>query len=805
MNSHRRKRVKKVAVIAALVLVLVLGGGTIVGYMLLRGGLPETEGTVKVEGLTDTATIYRDQQGRPHIYASNKKDLFFGQGYAHAQDRLWQMELHRRAGQGRISELVGAGELDTDILLRRARLPQIAATLQEQSTPETVDLLSSYAQGINAYLEEMNGVPPEFRLLGASPEPWSKEDVFGVAALMAFNTNYNWREKMMRFRLEQELEEELFQEMIPPDYPEMDVPPIWTEERAGELTGNYDHEEKLGANLSSLSEKLSLENSTYFPHFNPGSNSWAISPQRSETGQTLFAFDAHNALDVPNLFYENRLVLEGELELYGWSVAGMAGMLDGFNDYLAWGLTNSGDPQDLFLEERHPEDPHRFKYDEEWYEAEVYTEEIEVSGQEEPEEVEIVVTRNGPLVSEDPPISLCWTAYHNEKGFDGLLKMNFARSWEEFREGMNDYPMPTLNLTYADVEGNIANRPIGYIPIRRKGSGTLVAPGWDPDYGWEGFIPMEDLPKLFNPPDGYVAAANAVPTCEEYPHIIRVDNTPGYRMLRITQVLEEDRKFSLEDMKQLQTDWYNPHAERRLPKLLKALEEHREELSAVEVDALEVLEEWSANPVNQMDEAGPVIFEGWYLHLIREIYQEEMGEELYRDFLSRQHQVYENVERFLERGESPWFRGDPEGMMVQAFRSAVAEAREELGDDPFNWRWDELQSISYNHDVGAELGPLSGIFNRGPYPWGGGIRTVGRAAYGLNQPYEVNRIPAIRVVAAMGSTIEAYGSIPMGQSGHPLSPHYDDQIETWMAGEYYPITFGEKLEDPEGELKLTPP
>jgi len=311
MNSHRRKRVKKVAVIAALVLVLVLGGGTIVGYMLLRGGLPETEGTVKVEGLTDTATIYRDQQGRPHIYASNKKDLFFGQGYAHAQDRLWQMELHRRAGQGRISELVGAGELDTDILLRRARLPQIAATLQEQSTPETVDLLSSYAQGINAYLEEMNGVPPEFRLLGASPEPWSKEDVFGVAALMAFNTNYNWREKMMRFRLEQELEEELFQEMIPPDYPEMDVPPIWTEERARELTGNYDHEENLGANLSSLSEKLSLENSTYFPHFNPGSNSWAISPQRSETGQTLFAFDAHNALDVPNLFYENRLVLEG--------------------------------------------------------------------------------------------------------------------------------------------------------------------------------------------------------------------------------------------------------------------------------------------------------------------------------------------------------------------------------------------------------------------------------------------------------------------------------------------------------------
>lgn len=227
-------------------------------------------------------------------------------------------------------------------------------------------------------------------------------------------------------------------------------------------------------------------------------------------------------------------------------------------------------------------------------------------------------------------------------------------------------------------------------------------------------------------------------------------------------------------------------------------------MSRVEADAVEVLKQWSANPVNAREEAGPVIFEGWYLHLIEEIFKEELEKELYRDFLNRRYLVYENVERFLERSESPWLKGDMEGVILTAFQNAVSEAADKLGDNPSSWRWDQLQSISFNHAVGSALGPLSGIFNRGPYPFGGGNMTVGRGQYSLNRPFVVSHIPSIRVVAELGREITAYGSIPMGQSGHPLSPHYDDQIETWMAGEYYPLSFGEVPGDKAVKLTLIP-
>lgn len=777
--AGKKKLFKKILLITGAIILILFLGGLVFGYSILRSGLPVYEGTVEVEGLKQQVTIYRDELGRPHVYASTLEDLFFGQGYVHAQDRLWQMELHRRAGQGRISEVIGRSELNTDILLRTVGLPQVAAALKENSTPQTVAILDSYARGVNAYLEQMRGVPPEFRLLGFKPEPWTVDQVFGVAALMAFDSASNYQNELFRLTLEQELPGHLFQEMIPPAYPENDVPvPLTTAQLPDSVEA---------VQLISVLERLEFADSNYYPSLGLGSNGWAVAPGRSSTGNALFAFDSHDSLSLPTLYYENRLVLVDEFDLYGWSAVGMAAMIDGFSNQIAWGLTNIGDTQDLFLEERHPENQYQFRYGDQWYEAEVIVDSINVKGMEEPHQFEIIITRNGPLISEDPPISLAWSALHSEEGFDALLEINLAKSWEEFRAAANKFTMPSTNFNYADAEGNIAFRTVGLIPIRLQGTGVVISPGWDPAYGWDGFIPMEEMPELVNPPQEFIAAANALAAREDYPYLISVDNAPGYRMRRIVSFLESINEHSLDTMKQLQTDWYNEHAKRRLPDFIEALHNHSGELNDTEQIGLQLLESWLNEPVNAADLAAPAIFELWYLKLVEEVFLAEMGEELFQSFLRRNYIVYENLERFIERGQSAWFKADLDTLLLNSYQQTINDLVVKLGPDPTGWRWDQLQTISYNHDVGNELGPLSGIFNRGPYPSGGGHMTVGRAGHRLHNPFSVSHVSTIRVVADMGSEIEAYGVIPAGQSGHPLSKHYDDQVNTWLSGQYYPL------------------
>jgi len=776
----RRLNFKKILLVAIAILLALIVIGFVFVYSTLRASLPQTDGTMEVEGIEDPITIYRDELGRPHIYALNMSDLFFGQGFAHAQDRLWQMELHRRAGEGRISEIIGRSELDTDILLRTAGLPRVGQLLMNNSTPATVSILGSYAEGVNAYLDSMNRVPPEFILLGFEPEPWTVDQVFGVAALMAFDSASNYQNELFRLSLQEELPQLLYEELIPPAYPDNDVPAVWTEEK---MAINIDGKELLG-----MYSRLDLTSSNYYPSLGLGSSGWCVAPGRSESGNALFAFDSHDSLSMPSLYYENRLVIEGELDLYGWSVPGMAAMIDGFNRYIAWGLTNTGDTQDLYIEERHPEDPHMFLYDDEWYEAEVIIDSINVSGQDEPEEIEIITTRNGPLISEEPAISLAWTALHSDEGFDALLEINLAENWDEFRDAVKKFTMPSTNFTYADVDGNIASRTAGLLPIRSQGIGVVSMPGWDSAYAWEGFIPMDEMPEVFNPGDEYVAAANALIAREDYPYIISVDNAPGYRIKRIVQYLDNNNLHTLEDMKELQTDWYNAHAEKRLPSLLSILEANQELFNEQETAGMEILIEWVDKPINAMDEAGPAIFESFYLHLVRNVFGEEMGDELFENFLRRNYVVYEVVERLWDQGEGEWFKGNSlENLILASYSETISELVSKLGDDPHNWRWDQLQTIHFRHDVGSELGPLSGIYNRGPFPMGGGHTTVGRAGHRLQNPFDVSHVATIRVVAEMGNPIEAYGVIPIGQSGHPLSKHYDDQIEAWMEKEYYPV------------------
>ncbi len=778
-------RGKKIILIAVVVVFVLLAGVGIFGSNFLRSGLPEYKTEVELEGLVGEVGVHHDMRGVPYIAAVHEDDLYFMQGYLHAKERMWQMELQRRVVQGRLSEVLGEDQLQADMFLKKLGLDNIARRMHLNSSPKGRAVLESYARGVNAYL---NSHPPslEFRLLGFEPEPWEPLDSTGIISLMAFDLGSNWQAEAFRQALAEEIDPLLFKEIVPP-YEGWETPRVLA---SPDPDGKSEDGATAADKILSLLEKSSLDHLYALPRL--GSNSWVISPERSVTGTAVLANDPHLNLGLPSIWYENALTLreaECDMDLYGWSIPGAPGIIIGHNRNISWGLTNIGDTQDLFLEERHPEDPYSFKYEGEFYEADVEIAEIKVDGRTDPEVVEIIHTRHGPLISDDPPMSLRWTAYEaGASTLDAVLKINEAEGWEDFRAALAHFAVPVQAFVYADVEGNIGFRVAGKLPIRKSGQGVMPSPGWEEGHGWEGFIPFDELPELYNPPEGFIASANNRVEPDDYPYLISLDNAPGYRKLRIDEVLSGLETISVEDSKELQTDWYNRHAAERLPFFLQVLKQNSCGLRMVDQEAVDVLIDWSEEPVNSGDAAGAAIFQTWYLNLMEELFKPELGDELYLEFQKQGYIASNALEALLEREESGWYPDGIEAPLIASFGRAVDDLTGKLGDDPAEWRWDELQTITFKHDLGAA--PLIGnyLFNRGPFPYGGDFMTVGRARYAFEDPFNVINGAGLRFITVLDKgRIESEAVLAGGQSGHPLSPHYSDQLEAWLEGKYYRI------------------
>ena len=780
-------RLKKGLLIAGIIVIALLVAASAYGYGALRQAVPQAAGLFCHDRLQQEVTVYQDSRGVPHIYAATRDDLMFAQGFVQARERLWQMETHRRFVQGRLSELIGKSMLETDILLRTIGLKRVTALVLEKTSPEGRQCLEAFADGVNAYLQE-GPLPPEMRLLGITPEPWTAEDSAGIVTLLAYNLGDNWQIEAIRLALREALSGDLFGELLPP-FEGWETPAVWTEEKAAPAAAE---------NLQQLLATADLQSLAVLPSL--GSNSWVIAPELSATGTAVLANDPHLNLSLPGIWFENHLSLEGTMDVYGWSVPGSPGVIIGHNEFIAWGMTNIGDNQDLYLEKQDLENPHRFLYDGEWYEAEVLTEEIMIRGKDEPEHLEIVLTKNGPLVASAPPLSLRWNAYDLEAStVDAILGINEAQNWEQFVVSLDFFTAPIQTLVYADVAGNIGFRVVGQVPIRSQGRGLLPQPGWTSETRWDGYIPMRELPALFNPADGYIATANHRVESEGYPYMIALDVAPPYRMERIVELLSAGSPFTVEDFQEMQIDWYNPHAARRLPGWVDALSVKIDELSEAEQQALALLKTWSEDPVNLPELAAPAIFQQWYLELMEEIFQEKMGGTLYQQFIGNDYLAYNATEYLLEKGDSAWFDGDFEALLLCSYRRTVARLMQQLGKKPEQWQWQKLQTITFENVLG-QVPLLGSLVNRGPYPYGGDHMTVGRAAYALADPFKVNSVAGLRFIAVMEKgAVRARAVIAGGQSGHLLSPHYDDQIESWLAGNYYDLFF-----DKDALLKTDP-
>ncbi len=767
------------ALAALLVIVVVAAGG---GYVWLRGSLPQTDGTIAVTGLSGPIEIVRDRYAVPHIFAQSTEDAAFGLGFAHAQDRLWQMEMNRRIGAGRLSEVVGAGGLDVDKFLRTLGLYGHAERTVANLDDATRAGLEAYAAGVNAYLESRSGpLPPEFLVFRHKPEPWRPADSIVWVKMMAWDLGGNWSDEIMRARMARRLTGEQIAQLYPP-YP-ADGQIALTKYAA--LLGDL--------RLDELAAALPPP-----PPRNNGSNNWVVSGWRSATGKPLLANDPHLSLGAPAIWYFAHMSAP-DLNVIGATFPGVPSVVLGRNDRIAWGFTNTGpDVQDMFIERIDPDDPTRYLAPQGSRPFQVREEIIRVNGAD---DVVVAVrsTRHGPVISdivanagkplrENEVLAFAWTALADDDlTAQAGRKIASARNWEEFRGALRDFHAPQQNIVYADVDGNIGFYAPARVPIRKPENltnGRMPARGWLADDDWDGFIPFDELPNSLNPIGGAIATANNRIVADDYPYFITDDWSAPFRADRIGVLLAARESHSIESFKEIQGDIRSGVAEDFLPFLSQAKAE------GTAAEALALLAAWDREMDRKRPE--PLIFAAWMRELTRLVYADELGD-LFDGYWGNRPIFMRNVLSADPEWCNDITTGPQEtcdGRIAAAFERAVARLTEDYGDDPQDWRWGDAHPAHSEHRPFSGQPVLGWLFDI-DIPSSGGDETVNEAGFSISDaenPFRQNHGPSLRAIYDLDDPNRSLFIHSTGQSGNRLSAHYSDFAEPWSNLEYVPMT-----------------
>jgi penicillin amidase len=596
-------------------------------------------------------------------------------------------------------------------------------------------------------------------------------------------------------------------------------------------------------NLKPLADKLARIDAALGPAGDGiGSNSWAISGSRTSTGMPLLANDPHLGIQMPSIWYQAHLECKPVSEqcpynVAGFTFAGVPGVVIGHNERVAWGFTNAGpDVMDLYIERVNPDNPDQYEINGEWVDFETRKETINVVGGD-PVEITVRLTRHGPVISEtygpvkdvntsdDPEfipfreragvelpeqyvIALKWTALVPSTPFKAIWGFNQAQNWDDFREAARNFHVPAQNLLYADVDGNIGYQMPGDIPIRANGDGTLPVSGWTDDYEWTGYIPFEELPYTFNPPEGYIVTANNQVPPFEYPHLVTRDWDYGFRAQRIVDMIERGpAKIDIAYMQQMQGDSFDANGPVFLPFLSQMEFEAPAPNQAI---AMDMLREWDFQ--TRADSQGAAVFNAFWRYLLQNTFNDDMPEErYYPDGGSRWNQIMRDMEE-----NSPWWddkttpdiKETRDEIIQKSFEQGVAELEEIFGRDPSKWNWGEIHySIFRNGTLGESgVGLIEALFNRGPYATSGGDSIVNATGWSVQDGYATNWLPSMRMIVDLGDLNNSVTVHTTGQSGHAYHPHYVDMAEMWANIQYYSMLWdqNEITARAEGHLLLLP-
>jgi len=790
-------------IIIVLVFLIVFSGiaGLVFVHNLAHKGIPDYNQDVTLAGIKEPVTVYRDSFAVPHIYAKNSEDLYRAVGYVMAQDRLWQMDLIRRATTGRLSEIFGEEFVDADLFLRALRIPEKSRMVLDSVDQKILKSMEAFSDGVNQFIEQhINTLPFEFSVLGYRPEKWESEHSANIIGYMAWDLAGNtYSSEITIYKLLNQFGEKKLMDLVP-NVAEMKsyVYPDFKPD-----SGNIELESELLDKLSPL-KRLSLE-------VFHASNNWAVSGEKSLTGMPLMANDMHLGLSAPGIWYQMHHVIEGELNVTGLTIPGEPWIVAGHNENIAWGMTNiMVDDIDLYLEKINPDNPDEYRFNNDWHKMEVRREKILLKGGEVIEK-ELRFTHRGPIISEfkDIPqsISMRWIGNDYSNEIRSVFLLNEAGNWEDFKDAIKTFNAVSQNFVYADVEGNIGLYAGGGIPIR-KGNGFSILPGETDEFDWTGKVPFDELPHSFNPSCGFVASANNKTVDENYPYYISTYFYHPYRINRIRELLTAKEKLSIRDFQDIQRDQKSKLAEKLRNDFTDAIEQS-DGLTTLENEALRILSEWNQDMSG--DSPAPAIFENLYLNLVKNILYDEMGDELFDEYFSNSRLVKNFIENLWRKKDMDWcddintsdVRETLQDMILKSFKETVSALETRLGKKPRDWQWGKIHQISLDHPM-ANVGILKKLFklSRGPYEVGGSFHTVSPYTYPFSNPFVVDNGASQRHIFSTANWDESLTIIPTGECGVPASDFYCDQTDWYIQGKYRADYFSKELIEENARYKM---
>jgi penicillin amidase len=763
--------------------------------------LAQLEGEIKVPGLKEPVDILRDRWGIPHIYAKNADDLFFAQGFVAAQDRLFQIDLWRRVGVGETAEVVGKKGLEAD---RFARLLKYRGDMDAEwaaYAPDAHPIATAFTRGINAYIDHIGDrLPIEFQLLGVRPKKWRPEDCLGRMSGIIMSRNFP--NELARAELVAAVGVEKARRIAPTDPPRAYAP------ASGLDLAGIDRSILAGYNaaikapsplpLSPQGRGVGGEGG------GDGSNNWAVDGTRSASGKPLLASDPHRSIALPSLRYLVHLSAPG-WNVIGSGEPGLPGVAIGHNERVAWGFTIVGtDQADLYVEETNPADPGEYRVGDGWQKMKVIRETVVVRGEAQPAEMELHFTRHGPVLAEDAKrhraYALKWTG--SEPGgtaYLASLALDRAKDGRDFVTALKRWKVPSENMVYADVDGNIGWVAAALTPVRKSWDGLLPVPGAKGAYEWQVFLPLAALPQVHNPPAHYVATANHNILPAGYEAEIGYEWAPPYRFARVKERLEGKKTFTLEDFQSIQHD-VTTLPGRTLSRLVKVVDRQDPELRHY----VELLAEWDGEL--SADSRAGALYGVWLQELLDGFYRPQVPAKLL-DFTAARGGVPVMLAA-LEKPDEAWFGAKPtEGrdrLLRTTFRKVVDRVRKLLPGDEKAWSWGRLHTTTFRHPLAA-LGPAyAKAFNLGPVPRGGDAHTPNAASH--NAKFEHTSGATYRHALDLADWDRGLATSAPGQSGQPGSPHYDDLLPLWQKGEYFPLAFSRARVEKVAQhrLKLTP-
>ncbi len=727
--------------------------------------VPAATGERKLAGLKGKVRIERDRWGVAHVHADNDRDIFFGFGYATAQDRLFQLDYLRRKPRGRLAEILGPEALDSDLLHRTIGLAQIAEREWPTLPADVRELLTAYTAGINALMEESRAcLPIEFDLLDYHPEPWRETDSLAIIGEFRWYLTGRFPVIGIPELVKRAVGEgELYREFTLAETDEESI--VHPGEYAPALTPNPSPRGR----------------GEYGGDDGPGSNNWVLDGYRTDTGKPLVANDPHIPYYAVSIWHEIRLH-GGSFNVTGVALAGMPGVMIGRNERVAWGITNNICSQrDLYQEKTDPAHPDCFLFDGKWEPAKIRSEVIPVRGQEAVRK-SIRSSRNGPIVDEivppqlrpTGPVSVRWLGFEPCGWLTATIHMSKAKNCTEFREAGRPWLCPTFNLVFADVEGNIGFQSVGRIP-QRKSAERGYRPGWDPNHQWTGLLSYDDMPGLANPKRGYIATANNRLAPSDFPHPLFGCWASGHRARRIRQRIEAKKVWSREDCRRMQMDVHSGRAALAVSPLISALEGDADPRMQ---QAVSLLRGWNYHIA--ADSAAATIFNVFFTNWSKTVARERLPADQAAFVASISYGI---SARLLVKDAAGWFQRDRVQAIRETFRATLDELTTKLGNDANTWTWGRVHVLAQPHFLSkrGELGQLLDLTGK---PCGGDNVTVCSGSADANYASALGA--GFRMVADMADPNAGLWQTEVAStSGHPGSPHYGDQIDSWALGEMH--------------------